>query len=96
MSTRVTLLASLKIPADYAQFDRIDDLPTLTLLETWKQQTSARLEELKVWINEADDNASIEVQSDIIRVLAAYDGEGQWVTESNKSIARGMFRRRRS
>lgn len=81
-----TLLSSLRIPSDFAQHEILEDKDTIARLGEWKANTFNALKDLRGLL----ENKRQEVQtSNLIYTCAAFQGEGDWITEDMRALSYG-------
>jgi hypothetical protein len=92
MASVQNVLENLQIPADFARYDSVTDAQVIAGLELWKtnaQGTLLRLHELVRERLEAGDPLSAQERSRIVSTVAAFDGDGQWITEVARESCKG-------
>ncbi len=81
-----TLLNSLRIPSDFARHEVLEDKETITRLGEWKANAFNALKEIRGLL----ENQRHEIRtSDLIYTCAAFQGDGDWISEDMRALASG-------
>ena len=88
MSEVNTLLQHIRIPSDFARYEKITEDPVISRLEEWKRNAHHILLELRTTI--ASSELSLQEQANVISVTAAFDGDGPWITPASQNASRGI------
>ncbi len=81
-----TLLNSLRIPSDFARHEVLEDKETITRLGEWKANAFNALKEIRGLL----ENKRHEIRtSDLIYTCAAFQGDGDWISEDMRALASG-------
>lgn len=83
------LLSSIRIPPDFARYPIIEERDLLTRLEAWKEQSVQVLHELRTLLGQESTKLSIPEQANVVAGVAAFDGEGSWITGASSGVASG-------
>lgn len=92
MDTRLDpLLQPLKIPEDYAQYDKIYDNEIISRLETWKQRTDQCLSELRDLIVREAAQVSVRDQAKVVAFIApfSFQDDDPWISPHSRDISNG-------
>jgi len=85
------LLDPLKVPQDFARYERHVETEIIASLEQWKLKTDACLSELRNLAVREASQFSIQDQGSVISTIASFEGEGSWITTTSREIARGEW-----
>ena len=81
---------ALKVPAEFARHNSIDDGDVLARLDEWKKRAHEDLIRLRdIVIARNDSELSVGQQARVVFAAAAFDGEGPWVTTRSLNASRG-------
>lgn len=100
-----TLLEPLKVPKEYAHYEKLVDADIITRLEQWKQKTHAALSELKELVvattrepaegkgegERESEQLSVREQARIVSAVAPFDGEGPWIASDSRDVSKGTY-----
>ena len=90
-SDQQSLLQTLRIPAEYAQFEALGDNEIYDRLDQWKTNALSALSTLREQLK-LKNALDTEQQADIAFNAASYTGEvGEWSTEQMHDISVGEF-----
>jgi|ERR1700722_2742317 len=90
MSQLRPLLDTLQVPAEFAHYERVTEAETLARLNTWKTATHLTLRRLLQQLEEVDQHLSLQDRAHAIVTVAAFDGDGAWVSVPSAQLAKGM------
>jgi hypothetical protein len=95
-----TLLEPLKIPTEYARYEKLVEIDIITRLEQWKRKTHAALSELKALVVAARETEtkdereggrlSVKGEAQIVSAVAPFEGEGPWIASKSRDVAKGI------
>jgi hypothetical protein len=82
-----TLLDSLCIPSDFARHEILEDKDTIARLGEWKADAFNALKDLRGLL----ENRHEIPTSDLIYTCAAFQGDGDWVSEDMRALSYGKL-----
>ncbi|KAI0276156.1 hypothetical protein BGY98DRAFT_1090357 [Russula aff. rugulosa BPL654] len=81
-----TLLNSLSIPSEFTQHEILEDKDTIARLGEWKVNAFNALKDLRGLL----DNKRHEIRtSELIYTCAAFQGDGDWISEDMRALSYG-------
>lgn len=85
-----SLFAGLKIPADFKKYDETTETEIIVNLEEWRRNAYGVLCKLHDDLR-ALQSISAPCQAEVIYYSSPFDGDGPWVLDSSREVARGKF-----
>lgn len=94
MDTRLDqLLQQLRIPEEYASFDKLHDNEVISRLEEWKQKANECLAELRHFIVRESAQVQLSAQdyAKIVAVAApfSFKDEDPWISPRSNDLSKG-------
>ncbi|KIM83994.1 hypothetical protein PILCRDRAFT_68800, partial [Piloderma croceum F 1598] len=86
-----SLLDPLKIPQDFARYERHVETEIIASLEQWKLKTDACLLEFRNLALREASQFSIQDQGSVISTIASFEGDGSWITSTSREIAKEIL-----
>lgn len=80
----------LRVPREFAKYDDQSEPEVIIRLEQWKQRACDVLLALRDNLR-TQENIPVSTQAAVVYASAAFDGEGPWVLDSSREIARGEY-----
>jgi hypothetical protein len=81
-----TLLNSLCIPSDFARYEILEDKDTIARLGEWKANAFNALKDLR---GQLENKRHDIPTSDLIYSCAAFQGDGDWISEDMRALSYG-------
>ncbi len=82
------LFEGLNIPPNYGKYDETTETETVVQLEEWKRNAYGVLCKLRDDLH-ALGSVSASCQAEVIYYASPFDGDGPWLLDSSRAVARG-------
>ncbi|KAJ6516312.1 hypothetical protein C8R45DRAFT_1087411 [Mycena sanguinolenta] len=82
-----SVLASLRIPADFNRYGDILERDVIARLDQWKQDALRMLKELHTRVQQEREALSLKQKADIVAAAAVFDSEDAWVISDTRGLA---------
>ena len=83
-----SIFENLKIPPNYRKYDETTETEVVVQLEEWKRNAFGVLCKLRDDLHTLE-SVSATYQADIVYYASPFDGDGPWVLDSSREVARG-------
>ncbi|KAH7931416.1 hypothetical protein BV22DRAFT_998586 [Leucogyrophana mollusca] len=82
------VIGSLVVPTEFSHYERIADSDTTIRLERWKGDARIYLSQVQDLVDRGEHlQLSLKNQADIVTAVAAFDGQGSWISEPLRKLA---------
>ncbi|KAJ7179500.1 hypothetical protein C8R46DRAFT_1160062 [Mycena filopes] len=82
-----SLLAGLRVPADFNRYNDIPERDVIARLDRWKEDALRTLQELQTRVVQERGELSLKQQADIISTASVFDCDAAWVTPASEAVA---------
>ena len=82
------VLHELEVPADFNVYETADDNEVIVRLEKWRQKVYTVLADLQQQLQSKELTPRDKVE--VISAVAQFHGDGTWITEGTRVIAKGV------
>ncbi|KAF7799085.1 hypothetical protein EIP86_010315 [Pleurotus ostreatoroseus] len=89
-------LAKLDVPPDFAEYERTTEADVVVRLEEWRRAAYAVLCDLRTRLaaiarQEQQPELPLETRARVVYIAAQFDGDGAWVLDTTKDVAREIL-----
>ncbi len=80
----------LTIPQEFRSYETIQEGDVIIHLEEWRRRAYVVLSDLQTKLQN-DEKLSLDLQAKVMSAVAQFDGEGPWILETSREVARGAL-----
>jgi hypothetical protein len=86
-----SVLASLRVPAEFNRYREIAEPDVIARLDHWKEDALRTLRELQTRVQQERAALTLKHQADIVAATAVFEGDDPWVLPDSRGLAQGTF-----
>ncbi|KAM5532640.1 hypothetical protein V8D89_013684 [Ganoderma adspersum] len=90
LSPHKSIFENLKIPPNYKKYDETTETEIVVQLEEWKRNALGVLCKLRDDLH-ALESVSASCQAEVVYYASPFDGDGPWVLDSSREVARDIL-----
>ncbi|PCH41573.1 hypothetical protein WOLCODRAFT_163213 [Wolfiporia cocos MD-104 SS10] len=84
------VLEQLKVPSDFAQYDKITEVDIIVCLEEWKRRADSVLSDVRAHLRKRDDLSTTE-NADVVSFVVPLAADGPWTSDAAREQAQEIL-----